>query len=98
MSKQGTPPQRRRHVPQRTCVVCRTTAAKRSLTRLVRLPDSGVHVDPTGKRSGRGAYLCDQPSCWDRAVGTDVLEKALRTTLTEADRERLRAARPAPEA
>jgi predicted RNA-binding protein YlxR (DUF448 family) len=88
-------PKRRRHTPQRTCVVCRTTAEKRSLTRLVRTPEDGVQVDPTGKRNGRGAYLCDQPACWDRALTTDILSRALRTPLTEADRERLRAARPA---
>jgi hypothetical protein len=75
-------------------VVCRTTADKRSLTRLVRTPDEGVHVDPTGKRSGRGAYLCDDPSCWDRALASDVLAKALRTTLSDVDRARLAAARP----
>jgi predicted RNA-binding protein YlxR (DUF448 family) len=97
MSK-GATPQRRRHTPQRTCAVCRTTADKRSLTRLVRTPDDGVQVDPTGKRNGRGAYLCDQRSCWDRAIDGDVLVKALRTTLTSADRERLLAARPEPEA
>lgn len=61
----------------------------------MRTPDDGVHVDPTGKRSGRGAYLCDQPACWDRALATDVLSKALRTTFTEADLDRLRAAHPA---
>lgn len=93
MGKPGTPTRRCR-VPQRTCVVCRTTADKRSLTRLVRTPDEGVHVDPTGKRSGRGAYLCDDPSCWDRALASDVLAKALRTTLSDVDRARLAAARP----
>ncbi len=95
MAKQAV---RRRHVPQRTCVVCRTTGDKRSLTRLVRTPDEGVRIDPTGKRAGRGAYLCDQGSCWERAAASDVLERALRTTLTDEDRARLRAARPASEA
>ncbi len=89
----GKSPKRQRRVPQRTCVVCRTTADKRTLTRLVRTPDDGVHVDPTGKRNGRGAYLCDDPACWERALTSDVLGRALRTTLTEDDRERLRAAR-----
>ena len=94
MGKRGTAVKRRR-VPQRTCVVCRTTADKRALIRLVRTPDEGVHVDPTGKRNGRGAYLCDDPSCWDRVLASDVLAKALRTTLTDADRERLAQAHPA---
>jgi len=83
------PSARPKHVPQRTCIVCRTTAGKRTLTRLVRT-DDGVQVDPTGKRNGRGAYLCDQPACWQRAISADVLEKALRATLTAEDRERLR--------
>ncbi|MCC6798906.1 MAG: YlxR family protein [Anaerolineae bacterium] len=94
MARQVAQPQRRRHVPQRSCVVCRTTADKRSLTRLVRTPDEGVQIDLTGKRSGRGAYLCDQATCWDRALAGEALAQALRTTLTDADRERIRAARP----
>lgn len=90
------PGKRRKRQPQRTCVVCRTTTNKRVLVRVVRTPDDGVQIDPTGKRSGRGAYLCDQPACWDRALDSDVLNKALRTTLTESDRERIRLAYPRP--
>lgn len=82
-----------RRVPQRMCVVCRVTADKRALTRLVRTTDD-VQIDPSGKRNGRGAYLCDQPACWQRALSSDILATALRTTLTDSDRERLRAARP----
>lgn len=85
-----------KHVPQRTCVVCRTKDAKRQLTRLVRTPDDGVHVDPSGKRNGRGAYLCDNPVCWQQALTEDVLARALRTTLTEVDIERLQVAAPPP--
>ncbi len=82
-------PPTHKHIPQRTCVVCRETNAKRTLTRIVRTANEGVQVDPTGKQNGRGAYLCDQETCWRRAVETDVLEKALRTTLTTEDRQRL---------
>lgn len=94
MAKRGAQPQRRRHIPQRTCVICRSTSDKRRLTRLVRTPDEGVWVDPTGKRSGRGAYLCDQAACWDRALAGEALAQALRTALTDDDRARIRAARP----
>jgi predicted RNA-binding protein YlxR (DUF448 family) len=94
VGKSEARPKRRRHVPQRTCVVCHTTGDKRSLTRLVRTPDDGIHVDLTGKRNGRGAYLCDQAACWDRALATDILAAALRTTLTDRDRERIQAAQP----
>ncbi|MCB9436043.1 MAG: YlxR family protein [Anaerolineales bacterium] len=85
---------RRKHTPQRTCVVCHETTAKRTLTRLVRTTEQGVQLDPTGKANGRGAYLCDNPVCWERAIQSDVLAKALRTTLTAEDRERIRAAMP----
>jgi predicted RNA-binding protein YlxR (DUF448 family) len=78
----------RKHVPVRTCVVCRERDGKRALVRLVRT-DEGVVVDPTGKMNGRGAYLCDKASCWQRAMNGDVLSRALRVTLTEQDRARL---------
>lgn len=82
-----------KHVPVRTCVVCRERDNKRTLTRVVRT-EHGVQVDPSGKMNGRGAYLCDRESCWERAVSTDVLSRALRTTLTAEDRERLKQATP----
>ena len=75
------------------CVVCREKDNKRELTRLVRTAD-GIQTDPTGKMIGRGAYICGNRACWQRATQTDVLAKALRTTLTEQDHDRLRQAMP----
>jgi uncharacterized protein len=83
----------RKHIPVRTCVACREKETKRQLTRVVRT-ETGVQIDPTGKMNGRGAYLCDKASCWERAVKTDLLNKALRTTLTDGDRQRLQQAIP----
>lgn len=87
-------PARRKHVPQRTCVVCRRTLDKRALVRIVNHPEAGVIVDPTGKQNGRGAYLCTAAACWEQALSTDVLARALRASLTEADYARLRDSRP----
>lgn len=70
---------RRKHVPQRTCVVCRETGEKRALTRIVRTGEGTIEVDPTGRKNGRGAYLCDKQGCWDKALSSSVLAKALRT-------------------
>ncbi|MFQ3535423.1 MAG: YlxR family protein [Aggregatilineales bacterium] len=84
--------QPRKHIPERTCVICRQTAPKRNLIRLVRTADQGVQVDPSGKRNGRGAYLCQRLACWQRAIQGEALAKALRTTLTQADRAQLEAA------
>jgi predicted RNA-binding protein YlxR (DUF448 family) len=85
--------QRVKHIPVRTCVVCREKSGKRTLVRLVRTVD-GIHVDRTGKISGRGAYVCDRESCWERVVQSDVLAQALRTEMTHEDRERLQQAKP----
>lgn len=78
-----------RRIPIRTCVICRDKDPKRQLTRLVRT-EQGVVIDPTGKLHGRGAYLCDKPECWQRAAATDLLGRALRVTLTDTDRHRLK--------
>jgi len=79
-----------KRTPVRTCVVCGTSADKRSLTRLVRTPDEGVEIDLTGKRTGRGAYLCSNPDCWAEAAQGSVVERALRTELTNPEREAIR--------
>jgi len=81
---------RPKHVPQRTCVACRSTDAKRTLIRLVRTAEGTVEVDPTGKRAGRGAYLCARVRCWERGINERTLVRALRLeTLTEENRAAL---------
>ncbi|NJK82374.1 MAG: YlxR family protein [Chloroflexaceae bacterium] len=70
---------RPRRVPQRTCVACRSSDAKRVLIRLVRATADGrVVIDTTGKQAGRGAYLCHNPECWNTALQRRSLERALR--------------------
>jgi predicted RNA-binding protein YlxR (DUF448 family) len=77
---------RPRHIPQRTCVACRQTGAKRQLVRVVRAPDGSVTIDPSGKQSGRGAYLCDSPECWQAALKRGILPRALKLEkIPEAD-------------
>jgi uncharacterized protein len=78
---------KRRHIPQRTCVGCREVLPKRSMIRIVRNP-IGVVIDPTGKLAGRGAYLHDLRSCWEKGLN-GALASALRTTLSPDERERL---------
>lgn len=87
--------QRRKHVPQRTCVVCRRKMDKRQLTRIVRAEDGRVVVDETGKRAGRGAYLCDRASCWEEALRGPVLQKALKADVSREELALLAAQRPA---
>ena len=82
------PVKRVKHVPQRTCVGCRQVLAKRTLIRVVRTGE-GIRVDPTGKASGRGAYLHSLSSCWEKGLRGS-LAHALKTELTDQDRETLR--------
>jgi predicted RNA-binding protein YlxR (DUF448 family) len=82
---------RPKHVPQRTCVVCRSERGKRELVRIVRTPAGSVQVDPTGKLAGRGAYLCKAQSCWNVPGFAQRLNAALKTTLTPEDTAALKA-------
>lgn len=88
--KKKSRPARTRHVPVRTCISCRESGSKKGLTRVVRTPDAAVLVDLTGRLNGRGAYLCDKPGCWERAVTTPILNRALNTQLTPETMESLR--------
>jgi predicted RNA-binding protein YlxR (DUF448 family) len=80
------PDRPKRPQPQRTCVACRSTGGKRTLLRVVRAPDGSVSVDPTGKRAGRGAYLCNRLECWQAALKKGRLDAALRVTMTPDDK------------
>ena len=78
-----------KHIPQRTCVACRSVKTKRELTRLVRMSNGSVEIDPSGKKAGRGAYLCQSPECWEAGLKGGRLEHNLRTTLTQESRQQL---------
>jgi uncharacterized protein len=86
MAKKSHP--RVKHVPQRTCVGCRETLAKRNLIRLVRTGE-GVVIDQTGKLPGRGAYLHDVRACWESGLKGS-LAHALKTELSEEERARFK--------
>ena len=80
-----------RHVPIRTCAGCRQERTKRDMVRIVRAPDGSIGVDQSGKRPGRGTYLCPRFDCWSRAFRDGSLARALKTAIDEADLARLRA-------
>src|SRR5213593_1094715 len=82
---------RPRRVPQRTCIACRSTEAKRGLIRVVRTPEGRVELDPTGKKNGRGAYVHESRRCWDEALKKDRLGRALKVVVAAEDFERLKA-------
>ncbi|MBY6036053.1 YlxR family protein [Fictibacillus nanhaiensis] len=70
-----------RKIPMRKCVACQEMKAKKELTRIVRSPEGDVSVDSTGKKSGRGAYLCHEAACIEQAKKKKVLETHLKTKI-----------------
>lgn len=62
--------QKVKKIPQRQCVGCRTKRDKRDLLRIVKTPEGEIVLDATGKKSGRGVYVCPDPECLRK--GTEV--------------------------
>ncbi len=81
---------RRRRVPQRTCIGCRETKAKRELLRIVRTPEGTIEIDLMGKKPGRGAYLCRKADCWENALSKGAISRALRATPSAEEVSKLR--------
>ncbi|MBQ2888123.1 MAG: YlxR family protein [Firmicutes bacterium] len=69
--------------PQRTCIACRQMQDKQQLNRVVRTPEGEILLDDTGRRNGRGAYLCKNPECLKKAFKSRALERALKQPLSE---------------
>jgi len=63
--------------------------AKRELIHLVRSSDGSVEVDTSGKKPGRGAYLCWKEECWQSGLSSGRLEYALKTALTPESKQQL---------
>jgi predicted RNA-binding protein YlxR (DUF448 family) len=84
------PQKRRTHVPLRTCITCRQKRPKRELLRVVRRPEGDIEVDPRGKLSGRGAYLCPRHECWGLALDPHKLGRALKCQVSAEDVATLR--------
>jgi predicted RNA-binding protein YlxR (DUF448 family) len=76
-----------KHLPQRTCISCRQIKEKKALIRLVRAENGAAEVDISGRKPGRGAYLCPNTVCWELALRKNRLEYALRTKLSNDNRQ-----------
>ena len=73
----------------RMCVGCREMKPKPELIRVVRAPEGEVSLDPVGKKPGRGAYVCRNAACLQRAIRQKQLERQLETPLGEDVARRL---------
>jgi len=76
-----------RHIPERSCVACGLKMPKAQLIRVVKTSEGPIIVDTTGRESGRGAYLCHTPDCWERALGKGALQRSFKQDLSSQDLE-----------
>ena len=74
---------RPKKVPMRQCMGCGEKKEKKDLIRIIRTPDEEIVLDVTGKKNGRGAYLCDSISCLSKARTKKAIDRALNMTIPE---------------
>jgi len=68
-------------VPMRQCVGCRESREKNKLIRIIKTPEGSVELDSTGKKNGRGAYICSSVECFQKAKKIKSLERALNISI-----------------
>lgn len=72
-----------KQMPQRTCVGCMQKKDKKDLIRIVKNKENEIFVDKTGKKEGRGIYICDNQECLEKAIKTKKIEKTFETKISE---------------
>lgn len=77
--------------PERMCVGCKEMKQKRSLIRVVKTPDGEIKIDGMGKMSGRGAYICRDLACLQKAVKSKGLERSLKVAISDEVKDELAA-------
>ncbi|MGI5888253.1 MAG: RNase P modulator RnpM [Oscillospiraceae bacterium] len=80
---------KKRKVPMRLCTGCRESKPKKELLRIVKSPDGEVSVDETGRKPGRGAYICRNAECLDKARKNRSLERTFEMKISEEVYEEL---------
>lgn len=71
-------------IPERKCMGCNEKRPKKELIRVVRTPEGEVLLDTTGKKSGRGAYICPKVSCYEKALKSKRLERTLEVEIPDS--------------
>lgn len=73
----------RKKNPQRMCIGCQKMFDKKDLLRIVKTPEGEIIIDPTGKKAGRGAYICSSKECLEKSLETRRLDKAFKMRVPE---------------
>lgn len=67
-----------KQIPLRQCIGCREMKPKNQLVRIIKTPENTICLDKTGKKNGRGAYICFNETCFNKAVKSKGIDKALK--------------------
>ncbi|MDO5294336.1 MAG: YlxR family protein [bacterium] len=70
-----------RKTPMRQCTGCGEMKSKKDLIRVIKTPEDEILIDATGKKNGRGAYICCSLDCFHKAVQRKALERSLKVTI-----------------
>ena len=76
-------------IPLRKCVGCGEMKEKKGLIRVIKTPEDAIVLDATGRKNGRGAYICNDPECLKKAVKSKGLERSLKTAIPKEVYENL---------
>ena len=79
-----------RKVPMRQCIGCREMKSKKEMIRVLKTTEDEIVLDTTGKKNGRGAYLCFSRDCLEKAIRNHGLERSLKTAVPDEVYERLK--------
>lgn len=77
-------------IPQRTCMGCNEKKNKTDLIRIVKNSNGEINIDRTGKMQGRGAYICDDIACLEKAIKSKRIERVFESTIKKEIYENLR--------
>ncbi len=81
---------KKKKIPLRVCAGCQEQKNKKEMIRVVRTPEGTVEIDKTGKKSGRGVYICQNLECLEKAYKEHRLERSLKTKVSDDIYESLR--------
>ena len=76
--------------PQRTCMGCNQKKDKKELIKIVKNKNNEISIDRTGKKEGRGAYICDDVNCLDKLIKSKRLERVFEMSISNEIYESLR--------
>ena len=68
-------------IPLRMCVGCMLMKEKTALIRVLRDPEGVFSIDATGRKNGRGAYICNDPACLEKAIKNHGLERSFKVSI-----------------